>query len=916
MHDRHKVGSAELKRIAAARVITACLGVALAWAAIAQTGADPGTAPAEVAAKVFAPADAAFADHAWCVSQVVTGARWPVRTDGVEALMAADAWPMDALDSDDADAAGADPLPSINGKAWQRVDTPEGVIPGGAFAGGYARVVMRREHAGPVLLRAQGHSMVYINSEPYAGDPYGYGYLVVPVKLREGANEFLFAGGRGDVKYAIEDVEPGIRIVTEDATLLDYHEITWELDGTTVHEPHWIGVTVINTTDRATDPSPGMENALNVQSIANASIAQFTPLGVVESMAARKVAAYVGFRPLDEGEAARGLTAQLGISAGYAESILPVVRIPIRVPSEGATRILTYISNVDGSVQKYAVVPAANDDSMSDKMPKPAPGLVVSLHGASVEAMNQANAYEAKKDFVIVAPTNRRPFGFDWEDWGRRDALDVLAHAQRMFKTDPNRVYVTGHSMGGHGTWQMASLFPDTFAAAAPSAGWESFESYAGWMPTLESGTRGARIASIFRRAAATSQTALLKENLRNKPLWILHGDADDNVPVEQARTMKRLLADVASPIEYHEQPGAGHWWDDEQGPGAACLDWPGFFEMFRAHTLPKSDAVTRVAFATVDPGVSSRRGWITVTQQERVGELSTIDASYDGGSIAVQTSNVAAFEITLPGFDGAVFVDGDELLGSGFVKRSTPDGKAKWVAGFAAAGERTASRSGPFKRAFDRQAVLVYGTQGTPRENAWARAKALFDAQTFAYRGNGGFEVMSDVAYLEALALPAKPDATNPIWAMSDRNVVLYGNRDTHAIWGQFVSDDAPLDVSRGKVVARSARGEVREISGDGLVCVAVVPGPGKTLAGLVAPTGASGGVAANRLPFFLSGAGFPDYLVLDARMLGDIAGKGTSGVIGAGFFDHNWRIPAFQDEGAAWEDAAAEVTPSSMER
>jgi hypothetical protein len=212
-----------------------------------------------------------------------------VRTDGVEALMAAGEWPHDAQDLSEGDTPGANPLPSVGNKAWERIDTPEGVIAGDKIAGGYARVVMRREHAGPVLLRAQGHSMVYINGEPYAGDPYGYGYLVVPVKLREGANELLFAGGRGDIKYSVEDATPGITISLDDATIPDYQEFTWDVNRKPRHEPHWVGMTVINTTDRATDPSPGMEHALDAKSIAyNVSLAQFTPLGVVEAMAARR----------------------------------------------------------------------------------------------------------------------------------------------------------------------------------------------------------------------------------------------------------------------------------------------------------------------------------------------------------------------------------------------------------------------------------------------------------------------------------------------------------------------------------------------------------------------------------------------------------------------------------------------------
>ena len=53
--------------------------------------------------------------------------------------------------------------------------------------------------------------------------------------------------------------------------------------------------------------------------------------------------------------------------------------------------------------------------------------LFLSLHGASVEAIGQADAYSPKKWGPIVCPTNRRPYGFDWEEWGRWDALEVLA---------------------------------------------------------------------------------------------------------------------------------------------------------------------------------------------------------------------------------------------------------------------------------------------------------------------------------------------------------------------------------------------------------------------------------------------------------------------------------------------------------
>ncbi len=89
----------------------------------------------------------------------------------------------------------------------------------------------------------------------------------------------------------------------------------------------------------------------------------------------------------------------------------------------------TYLSDVDGSVQHYAVLPAQRAD-------KPA-ALVLSLHGANVEALNQVRSYAPKSWAHIVAPTNRRPYGFNWEDWGRLDALAVLAEAQKRYATDP-----------------------------------------------------------------------------------------------------------------------------------------------------------------------------------------------------------------------------------------------------------------------------------------------------------------------------------------------------------------------------------------------------------------------------------------------------------------------------------------------
>ena len=49
--------------------------------------------------------------------------------------------------------------------------------------------------------------------------------------------------------------------------------------------------------------------------------------------------------------------------------------------------------------------------------------------------------------------------------------MEVLGIAKKDLRTDPTKTYLTGHSMGGHGTWNVGVHYPDKFAPIAPSAG-------------------------------------------------------------------------------------------------------------------------------------------------------------------------------------------------------------------------------------------------------------------------------------------------------------------------------------------------------------------------------------------------------------------------------------------------------------
>src|SRR4029078_4126792 len=91
--------------------------------------------------------------------------------------------------------------------------------------------------------------------------------------------------------------------------------------------------------------------------------------------------------------------------------------------------------------------------------------------------------------------------------------------------------------------------------------------------------------------------------------------------------------------------------------------------------------------------------------------------------------------------------------------------------------------RNGPFKEAFNHRMVFVYGKRGTAEENAWAYAKARFDAESWLYRGNGAVDVIADSEF---------DAAVDP-----DRGVILYGNADSNEAWNELLGK-SPVQVKR----------------------------------------------------------------------------------------------------------------------
>jgi len=796
---------------------------------------------------------ATSAPLAWSTASVIkpvgrTG-RTPAHTDAIEAAMISGRWTRPTVGEPVA-------LPDGTSVNWTNLALgTNGWFEHAALRGGYAYMAMVVEQEKVLLLEAVGHAMVYVNGEPRAGDTYSYGYVRLPVLLKPGTNDFLFQVARGKLKAAFVAPKASVALDLSDPTLPDL--IVGEATKS------WGAVVVINATTERRD------NLVIRTALMNGQTTD-TPLPTIPPMTIRKV----GLRLEGKSPA----TNELGvlelelIAKGTAnETSMDTARTSLRVRQPWQTQKRTFVSGIDGSVQYYALNPAR-----PPRADGPRPALFLSLHGASVEAVGQADAYASKPWGHIVAPTNRRPYGFDWEDWGRLDALEVLELAQGELNTDPQRVYLTGHSMGGHGSWQLASTFPDLFAAVGPSAGWISFFSYAGpsrW-PANDP------VARLLRRAANSSDTLLMATNLAQMGVYILHGDADDNVPVTEARTMREELKTFHHDFAGHEQPGAGHWWETSDEPGAECVDWPPMFDFFARHARPPLAGVRQVNFTTVNPGVSAWSHWAGIEAQISPLEPATVNLRWDPWQrrFTGTTTNVARLALKLdqapPGDPLRVEVDGQT-----FDKIPWPAKQQIWLtredqkwrlSDEPSPAEKGPHRYGPFKAAFRDRMVFVYGTKGTAEENAWAFNKARFDAESFWYRGNASVDVIPDTAF----------DANID----QDRGVILYGHADSNGAWPALLGE-SPVQVRRGEI-----RVGERRVTGSDLACLFLRPRPGSDRAcvGVVTGTGVAGLKLTDRLSYFLAGVAYPDVTILGPEMLT----KGAEGIRAAGFFGLDWSV------------------------
>ncbi len=714
----------------------------------------------------------------------------------------------------------------------------------GGGAGGYYYLPYQSDKEATALLNIKGNSSVFFNGEPHGGDAYSLGWLVIPVKIKKGLNELFVRAGQftADVQFLNKNNFISIADSTLPSVVLSHDNS--RLQG---------AVVVVNASGKEL-------NGLVMRSSVNGNV-QNSNIPSIPAMSARKII----FSINASGVSSKG-TVSCKLSLLDKDKSIDEKTISLDVVESSAKYSETFISDIDGSLQYYAVTPQLNG-------PQKNAALFLSVHGAGVEAIGQARAYQSKDWGTLVAATNRRPRGFNWEDWGRIDALEVLNIAKQKFNPDPQHIYLTGHSMGGHGTWFLGSTYPDKWAAIGACSGYPTLKGYGSADGLIPDSSRSAA-EQILLRGSNPSDVLKLVNNYKTLGVYILHGDADKTVSVNYARQMRKLLGEFHTDLSYYEYPNGEHWFGDQS------VDWKPMFDFFKWHQLAADSSFDKIEFTTASPGISSSYRWTAIEQQEHPLLYAKINLNRNrkSGTITGSTENVVVLKLDLKEFskNKNITITLDNSPAINFTNEQADSvyllkENGKWkITGVPFAKEKSPARYGTFKDPFNHHMVFIYATGGSAEENQWSRDKARFDAETWYYRANGAVDIVADKDYFYD--------------KYEGRNVILYGNANNNTAWKKLLGD-CPIQIEKNRITAGQ-----QSFTGDDLAAYFTWPIKQSTInsVGVIGGTGLKGMQATLGNQYFAGGSGFADYMIFSLDMLA----KGSAGIKMTGYFDNQWRI------------------------
>jgi len=213
-------------------------------------------------------------------------------------------------------------------------------------------------------------------------------------------------------------------------------------------------------------------------------------------------------------------------------------------------KLFKYKKNQEADLHYLLFLPQGYQAKGSERWP-----LMLFLHGAGergsdiwkVAVHGPPKCVSQNPDFPFILVSPQCPEGQIWSD---DLLLGLLEEVMKQHQVDPTRVYLTGLSMGGYGTWSLGLTHPEKFAAIVPICGGGELIKV-----LLASGEKGQALTSLG--------------------VWAFHGGKDTVVPPEESQRMVNLLNRVGvREVKLTIYPEAGHDSWTETYNSRELYDW------------------------------------------------------------------------------------------------------------------------------------------------------------------------------------------------------------------------------------------------------------------------------------------------------------------------------------------------------
>eukprot|EP01112_Ceratiomyxa_fruticulosa_P022069 TRINITY_DN7980_c1_g1_i1.p1 TRINITY_DN7980_c1_g1~~TRINITY_DN7980_c1_g1_i1.p1 ORF type:complete len:875 (+),score=198.67 TRINITY_DN7980_c1_g1_i1:181-2805(+) len=517
--------------------------------------------------------------------------------------------------------------------------------------------------------------------------------------------------------------------------------------------------------------------------------------------------------------------------------------------------------------------------------------ILFTLHGAGVEASSNAwtYAYSQQNYSYTLFPTNRRAYGFDWQNSGFFNALNALlsftsllpgvpASNKTAYAANQYRVIYAGHSMGGHGCWTFSSHYPDRALAFAPAAGWISMETYLPYFIRVGDSWIDPYVKQIMMASISDWNDDFYTPNMVGVPLLIRMGSDDDNVPPFHLKRMARLVQELShnastAIAQVSEIPGQGHWFNGVVDDAIMQA----FFNQHILNNLPPLPQTFVVT--TMNPGTSEGRGGVKILQFTIPYRAARIKVTQNGNQWVLKTENVRRFGFD--SFDGLLTPSNIIIDGTPFTTSLLPtvnycnlNNNFQWAVcndnGEWEQTERGPKTYGPMINVIINPLVIVWGTKDdNPALEAVRNNIATFLANTFYFQ--------------ERYSIPIMPDYLFDPTILETSNVIIIGGPETNFVAAKlepefpnglsFVGQNVSIG---GRVFDTPKTGVLFDFQCGGNLSLCAVM-EGTDLPGLLK--------AANLFPVS-SSVTVPDFVVAGPEW----GYAGAGGLLAAGFWDNFW--------------------------